>query len=75
MNYTLPDGTTVEIGYSGRVGGPDSQSDLNYGMTYLYWRINKGGWEKAPFRSAHKLTEWIELSENLEDLRGLLPNQ
>lgn len=66
--FTLPDGTLIEWTETGRVGGPASGSGQYYGRNYLYVRVNGGDWEAQDgFRNLHRLLEWLELCENLQD--------
>lgn len=69
--FKLPDGTTIDIGYSGRPAGP-GHTGQQVSRNYLWYRVNGGEWQSGErFRTAHKLLEWCQMCESLEDFNTL----
>lgn len=65
MQYTLPDGTVIEVGSGSNL--PPGARGQHVSMGYPWFRINGGEWQKTQHRSAYKLREWIQLCETLAD--------
>ena len=68
--FTLSDGTIIDVCQSGRCAGPGIGGQ-HFGTSYTYVRANGGEWRKGE-RSLHKTIQAIECCETLADFEELL---
>lgn len=64
---TLDCGTKLAICQSSKVYGPDSDVVLNYGTSYIYWRLGEGKWVGGPCR----LRTWLKTNEAFDRCRSI----
>ena len=67
--FTLSDGTIIDVHQSGRCAGP-GVGGQHFGTSHTYVRANGGEWRKGG--SLHKTIQAIECCETLADFEELL---
>jgi hypothetical protein len=67
--FTLSDGTVIDVHQSGRCAGPGIGGQ-HFGTSYTYVRANGGEWQKGE-RSMYRTFEAIECCETLADFLEL----
>lgn len=61
------DGVKIYIESSIKVNGPSQKNGLCFGVTYVYWSIDKINWVKSNQRSKLQCQTWVE-SKTMQEL-------
>lgn len=66
-SFTLPDGSVVELQFTGKPNGPSQRGGQQYGTSFPWYRVNGGEWHRSIHRNLNRFCEWVACCETLAD--------